>query len=278
MRLQHYILNEESIDIDDIYVKCKPFMKDLLKNYKLHFAYRGYSSGDDVIFRKTRKNRNPKDTYPEIQTLLDKMFMKKFGVKPRSQGVFATPVKNDSGAYGVTYLFFPVGSYKLIWSSEIRDLYGDFIEKWQDIYVDIDDSDGMFEDEWYINYPEEGCWVYDGKRVFDPGESYESDEREEAEDFVIDNLLDDKSTFNTKKLKWTHTYTQAEINKYVKNRKKQEKEKMEEKLWLIIDKYEMGNLSAALKSNCEMMFLCNEYYLINALYEKDVVKEMRKRF
>ncbi len=77
----------------------------------------------------TRKNRKPLDTPIKLHNILDKMFQKKFGWKARSEGVFAAGKWYFSGSkdtyYGDTYLFFPIGNFKYVWSPKIDDLYED---------------------------------------------------------------------------------------------------------------------------------------------------------
>ena len=115
---------------DDILRDCKPFIK-AMKGIPYQFAlWRGAKKLIDVYqISFPRADRNPTDTPRDIQNMLDKIFLKKFGWKARSQGVFGTGSKSFAAMYGKPYMVFPMGEFKFIWSPEIKDLYTDVIEK-----------------------------------------------------------------------------------------------------------------------------------------------------
>jgi hypothetical protein len=83
---------------------------------------------DNILKMDVRKDRQPKDMSLDMQRIFDHMFFKKFGWKPRSEGVFALPqseiLDDATYNYGKQFIFFPIGIYKYIWSSRIIDLYG----------------------------------------------------------------------------------------------------------------------------------------------------------
>jgi hypothetical protein len=94
--------------------------------------WRGSSKGSKLLngaYKKTvRKDRKPLDMNSDASELFDKKFMEKFGIKPRSSGVFSTTDWNIASVYprgrntGI-FLFFPIGEYKYLWSPDIKDLY-----------------------------------------------------------------------------------------------------------------------------------------------------------
>jgi hypothetical protein len=99
---------------------------------KKQFFWRGVKSEKNLkrpfIVKKVHKYRTPTDTPEEIQKWIDDEFEKKFGWRPRSQGVFASA--SVFGAYNPRFIFFPIGKYKYIWSPEVQDFFG----KLDDIY------------------------------------------------------------------------------------------------------------------------------------------------
>jgi hypothetical protein len=93
------------------------------------FIYRGKpkSKVNVGVIKKftSRTDRKPLSTNEEVHKFMDDFFFKKFRWKARSEGVFTTPVETQADVYGLPYLFFPIGSYKFIWSPEIYDFFTD---------------------------------------------------------------------------------------------------------------------------------------------------------
>lgn len=128
-------LTEDAIQPYELLKKeCGPFLAWAKKNgFKtLLHRYVQNMGNDSVVLKTVRKDRKPKDTPAWAQKILDDAFKKKFGVRPRAEGVFCRPRMIDKygfDAYG-TYYMIPVGEYKCIWS-DITDLY----VKWMDDVV-----------------------------------------------------------------------------------------------------------------------------------------------
>lgn len=78
----------------------------------------------DLYLKKVRQNRAPRDTHPDVSELLDELFEKKFGWKPRSQGLFCygRRAKHLAGQYGTAFAIMPMGKFKYLWNPEVRDL------------------------------------------------------------------------------------------------------------------------------------------------------------
>jgi hypothetical protein len=132
MRFINY-LNEnlEKIDTfkDLILSECRPFLNDIKKCPHGNMMYSGRKENDFLIRKRVRQDRIPKDTPKEIHLTLDKMFQKSFGIKARSQTVFAlSNIAGYSSFYGSPYYIFPIGKYEIVWSDQIHDLYGDLID------------------------------------------------------------------------------------------------------------------------------------------------------
>lgn len=134
MRFYNYVNEGKSFydgqkaapEVKKLLSKCKPFIKDYKKT--------GFTNGDmwlfsgrkydgDITVKSVRKDRNPKDTPKIVHDLVDDYFEDKFGYRPRSESVFTTGLKNEASRYGMVYLIFPIGKYKILWSSMVEDLY-----------------------------------------------------------------------------------------------------------------------------------------------------------
>lgn len=74
---------------------------------------------------KVRKNRLPKDTSLDVHYALDNWFEREHDIRARSETIFCVPetAKNRTKNYGKTAIVFPMGSFKFIWSPEVRDLF-----------------------------------------------------------------------------------------------------------------------------------------------------------
>jgi hypothetical protein len=153
MRLQRYITEEEKKNIEVIWDKltkdCMSFLKELKNSNskRKQFFYRGTTKkiAGNITKIKTRNDRKPRNTPEEIHNYLDKEFLKKFGWKARSEGVFTT--SHSRTGYGESYIFFPIGKYKYIFSTQILDLYshlgGGYID---DLYLDDNNNIEIIDD------------------------------------------------------------------------------------------------------------------------------------
>lgn len=70
------------------------------------------------------KNRRPLTTPIAIHTAADEYMEKQFGVKFRSQSVFVSPDAGIAEEYSrKTFLVFPIGEFKYLWSPTVQDFY-----------------------------------------------------------------------------------------------------------------------------------------------------------
>lgn len=129
-------LNEnilDVIDMDKIKKDCSLYFKNLKKG-GYNFLYSGRKGITDIVTKKKiRKNRRPLDTPEILHDLLDRKFLMEFGVKARSESLFAKADK-QVGFYGRPYYVFPIGNYNLIWSDKIDDLFTYLDVKVRDLY------------------------------------------------------------------------------------------------------------------------------------------------
>ncbi len=126
MRLIHYLKEDEEVTNikKKIHKECKPFL-NASKGYSL---WRGMWGKDKIGKFKVRKDRKPLDTPLEVHKELDKIFTKNFGWPARSSGILTTGDKTVAGSYGNAYQVFPIGKFRFLWSNNVHDLYGRYVE------------------------------------------------------------------------------------------------------------------------------------------------------
>ena len=95
MRLQYHINEESNLDmlVDAIYGvinDCQPFLKEMATVNPPQFMFSGRDTKGSWFEKDVRTDRKSKDMFPEIQKDFDDAFNKKFGWKPRINGLFST--------------------------------------------------------------------------------------------------------------------------------------------------------------------------------------------
>ena len=158
MRLIRYI-NEESISkkllqdfynqVDNIRKECQPYFKKVKGSSHLLIRYGGKENEkNDILKKKVRINRRPKDTSIVFHKMADDFFLKKFGWRARSNVLFCMGEDRER-IHEISYftLIFPVGNFKYVWSPDVADLYTfdpdneDYDGDWDDVkdtYIDKD--------------------------------------------------------------------------------------------------------------------------------------------
>lgn len=72
---------------------------------------------------QTRKDRRPRDLAFELHEVADEWFLKRFGVRFRSQSVFVSSLHVVASGYGPqTVRIVPLGNYRYCWSRSTSDL------------------------------------------------------------------------------------------------------------------------------------------------------------
>lgn len=129
MRLMSYLNEMSEADLAQ-YIRdnCAQWFSES-RGYMMrgHIAYRGltYTPKDGDIITP-RNDRRPKDTNIQDQQKMDDGLEKKFGWRPRQEGVFCTGDSKTASLYGDTYAIFPLDGYKYIWSPKIPDFYSTY--------------------------------------------------------------------------------------------------------------------------------------------------------
>jgi len=122
-RLLEFIEKDPFAPIEKVLKEqCRPYIIETKASP--NFLYRGV---DELltryIIRKPRMDRRPTDTPVNVSNRVDDMFQKKFGWRPRSQGVFAVASPELASEYGRPYIFVPLGKYEYLWSPKVEDMY-----------------------------------------------------------------------------------------------------------------------------------------------------------
>jgi hypothetical protein len=113
--------------VDTLKTHCGPFLQDIKKVGRL--LYRGTYKVDwrePMQHTQVRMDRRPKDTNLILHNYTDDYLEKKFGWRPRGQGVFTTGNRGQAVSYGNLFSVWPVGDYKYLWSDDVRDLFNNF--------------------------------------------------------------------------------------------------------------------------------------------------------
>ena len=142
MRLIHY-LTEKDFDQVEIMNLIKKDCKPWNKKSNGYLAFRGMNGQPNFLKRKVRTDRRPKDSSLEIHNAFDNAAKKKFGWKPRSEGIFCIGIHEVAKYYGLPYSVWPIGAFKFIWCNEIDDFFN--------TYEDADPTDMVNVVEMYSN-------------------------------------------------------------------------------------------------------------------------------
>jgi len=137
---EHYPSIERDDWINSVKTECSEFL-EINKAALLQgrYLYRGIADEIPLYFSGTpRKDRRPLDTNKNLHKALDEYFLKKFGFRYRSNGLFSCRTLIDarrySGSSKSTAMIFPTNDYTMCSSDDIQDIYKDlkprrFIQK-----------------------------------------------------------------------------------------------------------------------------------------------------
>jgi len=150
-------------EIGNLYYRGFEIDKILNRRYSKNHDDKPMLTHIDMFRIKSQSERKPLSTDSYTHKTIDDYFLKEFGWRARSQGVFATPEEFVS-VYGEPYVFFPVGEYEYLWSKQIYDLFssgynindlliGDYVYQ-TDNLKDNEQNEVMFNCNKYILVPE----------------------------------------------------------------------------------------------------------------------------
>lgn len=128
---------------------CQPFLKILKENINIKtysggnpILYRGIKNrDDDFIKEKVRKDRKSLDSSKHVDIeKLDDMYQDKFGVRPRSQGIFCSFDASQADRYGDLFMIFPIGDFNYL----VSESWEDTMDAW---LFYLEDAKDNFDDE-----------------------------------------------------------------------------------------------------------------------------------
>lgn len=247
---QSYITDEQ---IELIAKDCKPFLKEFFQSNSPNFLYSGRNSKELFLKKTIRKDRRPLNTKEPIQEKFDELFYKKFGVKPRSGGMFCTGNDATAMSYGKLYDVFPIGKYKIVWHKDIKDLFGDYV---------VND---------YTNRPSvyfKNNWImYNWRYLINVVYSYEN-----KKDIWLTHILEEVYDKMTR-----YEETNEDKETFLKIWIKKVKDGVEDVLNQTVNSYKDNDLKNAIQSLSEIMLVCDEVYLVKHSYEfEPILKERLK--
>lgn len=115
-----FIAEASEFDIEKFMSDCAPFL-NAMKGAR-NLAYRGIQKpvkNWDIL--SPRKDRKPLDSDEFAHVEMNKFFKETFGWPARSEGLFVTGSVSTAAGYGVTHAVFPIGTFKILWSADMRD-------------------------------------------------------------------------------------------------------------------------------------------------------------
>jgi hypothetical protein len=282
---------------------CGPYLKQLRNSPD--FLWRGrYNAPTEVMTEIVPiKNREPKDTPVDVHNMLDDIFMDKWKWRARSDSVvFCYGSKSQVKSYGSPNLVFPIGNFSFLWHPTIDDLYmylkehtnlidgysGDPYDydynygpdsgnghwEWNGYIVDTTrDCEEAAEDTFNNSYYQHRCDDEARKSciqldIFQSEDECYEDAFEKCKGYSINDILRDIEL----EREWAPDVPIEDFNV------DKDKETLED----IISGYRNKNLSAAIKSEHEIMVRCKSYYLINPfllnIFSTKMEFEFRKMF
>ena len=119
--------NSDSVSAEEaaelINTRCSNF-KSIVGDLSENLLYRGMRVyyGADAVVKGVRTKRRPLTTHDAIHQAADEFFDEKFGVKFRSQAIFAVGDEGIAEGYGDVYAVFPLDDVKICWSDLVSDM------------------------------------------------------------------------------------------------------------------------------------------------------------
>lgn len=270
---------------------CRDFIKFLKGLPQGKFIYRGMRDKSDMGSSIPRSDRRPKDTSLAIHNELDSQLEDEFGWKPRSEGVFVSSGMDSASSYGTTYLFFPKGKYRYVWSQGIRDSYSELdddkilryyledkgVNNWQELYIKLYGPYGEINDKgrWFVQ------WVdFVGHKSIDRHFTSKEKDRDKAlidinkqiKKSGLDRVIEDKYTLYWSSdsfgdidadSTWSLKY---KVKDEVLSGNKDYKDVIQNIISDILDKrlkYKDTGIETTFKTSTELIFKCDKYYYVD---------------
>lgn len=238
--------NEFNILIRKLKKECKPFINDIKRSKPDNLLYSGrseYPSNKLFFEKKIRNDRRPLNSSPLLQKKLDDVFYDIFKVRPRASSIFTTSSESEASSYGAPFYVFPKGNYELIWSKYIEDLYIQLFHI----------SDEVTPKDYFKNSMFGLLEWSEITRSYFPSFGRSPDENIDklirSIFLMTDKDITDPVVFQTFKKEWEPKILDG-IDNYLKIK--------------IKSLYKKGDLKGSIKSENEVMIVCNEVVLVKA--------------
>lgn len=177
---------------------CKQIVKvykELNNNFageKKRFMYRGIRSSSDALYGKPFTERKPKDSNPELHTMLNDAMVYAGLDARRNNAMFVSGDLGQAKSYGTdVFVFFPVDGFTFTWSKNIKDLVLDASKKIEMLDKRVASElrrmvvDAKAEDDSInVNYPND---------LFTSGYSF-TDDVDKVKELIKDGKLPDSAS------------------------------------------------------------------------------------
>lgn len=140
------------------------FMKkncsNIIKIYKDegYFLYRGIRhQASSILLGRSRDDRKPMDTPPDIQNKLDKVLASQGFTALRGNSIFCSSSFAFVHDYGTPFMIFPVNGFTYTWNTDAQDLYKRWLLRSEysilanELKVGIDNPEQFIKEFHFIN-------------------------------------------------------------------------------------------------------------------------------
>jgi len=299
-----YTDNDWSEILEILKNDCSEFLNEI-KSDEIDPIWRGVKNKDEIgtpgIWTKTPySNRKNLDTPNQLSDDMNDLFIDKFGIPIRSNGVFVTKSPQDASTYSdykadafrikkddryydlvnstyystgrkTPYMVFPIGDYKYFWNESIVDLYSDNeCHQW---FYDYENYDYNFYDDWYDLYSDPIDNKFSEKKgifSFNDITTHRFNNIESFKTYILENPDDfgykGDSDFDDSEFKWIPELTFEDYKKINLVDPKDE-------LYKIVDGYKDSGLKYV--ENQEVVFVCDKYYLVAEAFYPNLLKYIK---
>ena len=149
---EEFDMSDDLVNITlSIKQNCKPYLRENYSPILDLPLYRGVKTNKAVFKRDVRlENRKPLDNREVVHQGLNDVFKERFGEEFRNS-LFATGDITEASNYGNVYYIFPIGEFSYLWSPDVYDIYGEWLEMELENARPIEFINNMRKKEWKHN-------------------------------------------------------------------------------------------------------------------------------
>lgn len=143
MRLRQYITESSDVPWEEQIRLIKKDCGPILNFYKKvkYPIYRGlYHENREFVKKKVRTERRPRVVGKELHKLLDKLFLKHWGFKARSEGLFCGSFNTAfswSGTGDEPHIVFPIGKFDYIWTEDPQSGFWEILVEFENLDLSL---------------------------------------------------------------------------------------------------------------------------------------------